>query len=511
MSTDTRSHYIQRIQKLDKLSSKLELQKLELEMCRRDPVHFINNWGFTFDPRNNPKHFPFILYPYQVESIKWFEERYKKKENGLVEKSRDLGVSYLAVAWAVHHFIFDKGFTVLFGSRKESLVDNFTIDSLFGKIRYFLYRLPKFFLPKNLSEGSKWDRHMSITNPENGNQISGESTNSNFGRGGRSSVCFIDEAAHIEHSEQIYAAISENSDSVISLSTPNGKSNQFAWLRFETDIPRLSLHWSSHPHKNQEWYEKKKSQLKPWQVASELDLSYERSLEGRVYQRFDRAYHVPRETIKCNLEYEQFIALDFGIADPTAILWGQVTTDGFVEIWNCFEMAGFDIDFYIPIMRGFTPKEFDLLSPEDKQLVLKALAKVPKNHKADNYGDHAGTARTANSIRSCRDAIKEATGNFKSSGKQTFDWRIECVENLMKLRFNATREQWYSIFRVSPDCERLIECLFNYVYDSDDVSDNKLKPKHNQFSHMVTALEFFTISRFPVVNKLIQARDQRIR
>jgi len=508
------NQYLERYKKLEILAKDQDAVAYEIEKCRRDPVHFINSWGSTYDPRNQPKHFPFVLYDFQIETIHWLEQRYRNKENGLVEKSRDLGITNMAVAWAVHHFLFDNGFSALFGSRKEALVDNFTMDSIFGKIRYYLYRLPKFLIPEGLKEGSKWDRHMSITNPINGNQMSGESTNSNFGRGGRSSICFIDEAAHIEHSERIYAAISENSDSIISLSTPNGKGNMFAFLRFETKIPTLSLHWSRHPNKDQKWYDSKKSQMKPWQVAAELDLSYEMSLEGKVYSRFDRRYHVSKEIIYCNPDYEQFVSHDFGILDPHATIFGQITTEGLIEIWQCYELAEQDIGFHIPITMGSKPAAIRTVDPQTAMYIEKVLSKVPMGHKPDHYGDHSGVARTANSKRTCRDAIKEITGQWmKSTGRNQFDWRIKCTDNLLKLRQNSRTGEWYSIVRVSPDCEKFIDAMFNYEYDAagDKLNDNNLKPKHNWASHLVTAFEYFAINRFPIQNKFDAYTHTRIR
>lgn len=498
MST-VKEEYIRRIKLIEKINKNPRLQALEIQMCKRDPVHFINNWCLTFDPRTNPKHFPFTLYEYQAETIKWLDDRYKNKENGLIEKSRDLGATWMCVAWAVHKWLFDSGFQCLFGSRKEDLVDNQTLDSIFGKIRYIIYRLPNFLRPQ-INERSKNDRYLSITNPNNGNAIVGESANIGFGRGARSSIVFLDEFAHIQHSEAVWASIVDNSDCVVTMSTPAGMDNQFAWLRHKTKIKTLTLHWSKHPHKTKEWYESRKQQMKPWQIAQELDLSYERSLEGRVHHRFDRFYHISKEIIYCNPNYEQFVAWDFGIADPTAILWGQITTDGFIEIWNCFELSDKDIDFFIPLIKGVTPQEYVLLQSEDKAFFDRALSKIPKaiNLDANHYGDHSGTARTANARRTCRDALKEHGIKLQSSSRQTFDIRIESVDQLLKLRYNTNMNKWYSIVQVSPDCERFIECMFNYVYDSQDVNDNTIKPKHNWASHMVTAFEYFTINRFPI-------------
>lgn len=160
-------------------------------------------------------------------------------------------------------------------------------------------------------------------------------------------------------------------------------------------------------------------------------------------------------------------------------------------------MEGWDIDFFAPIAKGQKPKEWELLTDDQKEKVRQAIGKV--KYDADDYGDHSGTARTANSKRTCRDALKDHGINLKTSGKQTHDWRFECLDQLLRLRYNQTRKEWYSIFEISPDCQRLIDCLLNYVWDAEDaVTDNNIKPRHDWASHMVTALEFFAINRFPL-------------
>lgn len=477
-----------------------EFCALEYEKCRRDKVHFITTWGMTFDPRRKPKNFPFMLYDFQVEMIRWIDARYELKELGLIEKSRDMGATWIVSAWAVHSWIFERGFNALFGSRKESLVDDFTLDSIFGKLRYLIQNLPWFLNPiYDVRQRSEWNRYLCLKNPHNGNQITGESANPGFGRGGRSSIVFLDEFAHVQHSEAVWASVHDNTDCLIPLSTPFGKGNQFGWLRHETDIKVLSLHWSKHPEKDKAWYDKKASTMKPHQIAQELDLSYDRSVAGRIYRHFDRRYHVAAEPIIPNIDFEQFITWDFGIADPTAILWGQITPLGGIEIWNEYQLDGYDIDFHAPVALGRAPKEIVLMTEQGRKYVRKVIERVPPGLNPTHYGDHAGTARTANSKRSCKTALASYGITLNTTGKQGFDWRIECLDHLMKLRHNPTRDEWYSVFTVSPTCTKTIDACFNYQYETDPekLNDEKIKPKHDKYSHIMTALEFLAINRFP--------------
>ena len=69
------------------------------------PIEFITEWGMTFDPRNAEigleTTVPFLLFPKQAEFLTWLRDRWLGREDGLAEKSRDMGVSWLCVAFAV--------------------------------------------------------------------------------------------------------------------------------------------------------------------------------------------------------------------------------------------------------------------------------------------------------------------------------------------------------------------------------------------------------------------------
>ena len=127
------------------------LRQALVERCRRDPAFFINFACWTFDPRKENPHIPFILYPYQIDLIHWLEERLVQKEDGVIDKSRDMGVSWVIMAWLLWHWLFDESFQALIGSRAEYQVDNRLIDSHFGRLEYLIQRLPAFLKPQGFS------------------------------------------------------------------------------------------------------------------------------------------------------------------------------------------------------------------------------------------------------------------------------------------------------------------------------------------------------------------------
>jgi phage terminase large subunit len=71
----------------------------------KNPDQFIDDWGMIYEPRSveiaKPTVIPFVLYPRQRERIAWVLERWRARESGINDKSREMGVSWLAIAMSV--------------------------------------------------------------------------------------------------------------------------------------------------------------------------------------------------------------------------------------------------------------------------------------------------------------------------------------------------------------------------------------------------------------------------
>ena len=251
------------------------------------PAEWIAHFGWTFDPRNPergiPAVVPFLLFPKQVDFVRWVVDRWKGRQDGVVEKSRDMGASWLVVAVSVWMWIFHPGVVVGFGSRKEDYVDKIGDPaSLFWKIRQFISLLPPRMRPKGYDE-KKHAPHMRVINPANGSAIVGEA-GSNIGRGNRTSVYFKDESAFYEQPEAIDAALSQTSNCKIDISTPNGEGNPFWRKRFGGKLPVFIFDWRDDPRKGEAWYAKQKENLDAVVLAQEVDRDYSASV-GNAFIR----------------------------------------------------------------------------------------------------------------------------------------------------------------------------------------------------------------------------------
>lgn len=272
-----------------------------IEFYRTHPIEFIEDWVDTYDPRNAGKpnalvSMPFILFKRQRELITFLLDMIEIDENGLVEKCRDAGVTWLAAAISVWLWRFWDGTAIGWGSRKEQLVDRLgVIDSIFEKMRVIIRRLPREFWPVGFSPNDHMP-YMRIINPETDSVITGEAGD-NIGRGGRTRVYFKDESAHYERPEAIEAALSDNTRVQIDISSVNGLGNVFQrrreagvdWFPGKAKKGKTNVFvfdWRDHPAKTEEWYKGRYQKAVDEGLLavfkSEVDRDYAASVEGVI-------------------------------------------------------------------------------------------------------------------------------------------------------------------------------------------------------------------------------------
>lgn len=253
---------------LDKIRKDPQLKAAVLMHYSKNPTDFILDWGFTYDPRLTPTVMPFCLFPKQVGLVQFLHSCVTDQENGLIEKCRDAGATWVCCAFSVWLWLFWPGAAVGWGSRKADLVDKIGDPKcIFDKIRQFLNFLPKdLFWPKGFNQ-KEHSTFMKLLNPANGATIAGEAGD-NIGRGGRTLIYFKDESAHYERPELIEAALGDNTNVQIDISSVNGPGNVFhrrrmaglEWPQTEAGRTRVFVFdWRHHPNKTEAWYEKRRA------------------------------------------------------------------------------------------------------------------------------------------------------------------------------------------------------------------------------------------------------------
>lgn len=262
------------------------------------PIEWINDWCVTYDPRlKGVKKIPFVLFQKQVDFINYLVELWKSDESGLVEKCRDIGATWLCCAFSVWLWKYHAGTAIGWGSRKADYVDDKNNPkAIFPKIRQILENLPKWQIPAGFDPRFHASK-MKIINPVNGSTITGEGGDG-IGRGGRTTIYFVDEAAHVEHPETIEASLGDNTNVRVDISSVNGSANIFYHRRMagtvwekgkeiESGVTRVFIFdWRDHPAKTQEWYDKRRKKAESEGLlhifAQEVDRDYAGAVVGVI-------------------------------------------------------------------------------------------------------------------------------------------------------------------------------------------------------------------------------------
>lgn len=433
----------------------------------------------TFDPRPEayPHHLPFKLYDFQKDALRWIMRHIMEGRDGIVEKSRDMGVSWLVLDAFLHCWLFLPGFQAIVGSRKEDLVDNGTMESLFPKLEYTLDRLP--FAPEGFS--AKRDRtRMRLTNPMNGNVISGESSNPNFGRGGRYRAGLFDEGAFWDEIASAWASAGDSTRCRLMVTTPPEKPNFAKALRFSGRTDVLTLHWKLHPRKDQAWYDQEKARRTPEELAREVDLNWEGSITGRVYPE---TAHIRFGEFPYRPDWPIWMANDPGHdPDPWAVLWMQVNPEN--GRWRMVEAGEFTkklSEWFLPFFGRDVSSEFSYAGQE-----LELIGKVSGWKRPSVMGDLAGTIRNG----------VTGTSVFDEWTKADVYVNVNRKENDLESRKKAARKAMMRLdVNDTPGCRYALECLKNARYpDLGDQSNRvtpNVKPIHDWTSHSRSALEYF--------------------
>jgi phage terminase large subunit len=272
-----------RTQNLQKARESIKNKKTILQhiAIRENIIDWMVDWCWTFDPRNPqiglPATIPWIPWPRQIEFIEWFYKQYLNEKDGLVEKSRDAGATWLFCLVFLREWRWEEGFAAGIGSRKLTLVDDKeNPKAVFPKIRHLMNYQPGWWFPKGFN--AKCDKIANMVNPEKKSTISGEGGD-DIGRGDRRSVYLIDEAAFLEHPMMADSSLSQTTNSQFDLSTPNGM-NHFGQKRHSGRVEVFTFHWKQDARKTQEWYENETETLDSVVVAQEIDIDYHASVEG---------------------------------------------------------------------------------------------------------------------------------------------------------------------------------------------------------------------------------------
>jgi hypothetical protein len=163
-----------------------------------------------------------------------------------------MGASWICMTVMDWLWLFHPMQKFLAVSRVAALVDDgANPDSLFWKIDYMHAQLPTWLLEPDQVKRKKF----SYVNVANGSTINGEATTGAAGVGGRATCMFIDEFSRIPEAAELLASTADTTGCRMFNFTYSDNANAAYKLGQRTDVQKLRMHWSDHPHKNKGLYQ----------------------------------------------------------------------------------------------------------------------------------------------------------------------------------------------------------------------------------------------------------------
>lgn len=235
---------------LKKCRTSKKHRRAVMALCARDLIAFINLFVWQI----NPKHVghevgPFITWEFQDELLSAMVTRLLGEYPGdfLLEKSREMGATWIAMILAVWLCLFHRHKRVLCVSHTEHAVQKAGDDgTLFAKVDFILEHLPSW-----MTKGYK--KSKLAYKFANGSTISGTASTERSGVGDRVTFVLLDEFSKQRDGYKIWGQTADTGPRLV-IGTHYGVSGCFYDLTQKGVIPKFVMHWSLHPEKRRGLY-----------------------------------------------------------------------------------------------------------------------------------------------------------------------------------------------------------------------------------------------------------------
>lgn len=321
----------------------------------------------AYDPAMEPifGYVPFICFADQVRVINellWTLTQTDENADAVWSKARGWGASWILCliglwGWTFsHYWPGAPPWNILYLSRKEEYVDSKQQRSLFWKIRRLMRDMPDWQMPRGWNPDVN-DQKGFIGNPENGNELGGESTNTKAGRGDRATIAIPDEGAAIPNLKSTVSTLAETADHRwISSTENNDEGTDFYELGIGRsdgdDRPHLiETDWWQNPLNDQAWFERQKKRY-----ANDPDAFNREILRdphaGSSTWVYGWARTKDADTAIVPVSgWPSYVGIDPGYRDPTALVAVQETPGGELNVVDAYAIEGKQADWFAPLLK----------------------------------------------------------------------------------------------------------------------------------------------------------------
>jgi hypothetical protein len=302
----------------------LENRDREQNQIKADAEYFIENYVHIEDRDSEKIAVPFTLWEGQRKTLKDFEN----ERLNIILKARQLGLTWLALAYAVWCMIFHPGFMVVALSRGED-----EAKELARRVGFICKYLPEWLIRHKRDRTNKLPYYddtttvISIHHPNGEPSIFKSFTAApDSGRSFTANLVILDEWAFQQWAREIWTAAyptinRPTGGKLIGLSTiERGSLFEDIW-QGDNNFNKIFLGWDTDPRRTPEWYEQTKKDLGDATLA-EYPATVEEAfaIPGGAYFSEVRAHiHIKQPDI-IQPYYNKYVVLDYGL-DKLAAYW----------------------------------------------------------------------------------------------------------------------------------------------------------------------------------------------
>jgi len=476
--------------------TRAEFEAIERERSRRDVAYFIDEYVKIEDKDSETMTIPFHLWEAQKPVLTSFiNERLVQ-----VLKARQLGLTWLALAYCAHRLIFREGFTITALSKSDD-----DAKELVRRLEFILDNLPVWLVGVKGKGWEKTTEHISILH-KNNSTFQSFASSQNAGRSFTVNLVLLDEWAFQAWARDIWSAAYPSINrptggQVIGLSTiERGTLFEDIWNDKDSNFKKIFLGWSSDPRRDQAWYKRTESDLKfaNKDVRAEYPATPEEALAipgGAFFSEFNSTIHLREPLLTIPDWYRRYRVLDYGL-DMLACYFIYVDSQGFARIYKEVYKSGLVIsEAAYEILKASgadvpdNVEKWNTLPNEQKQKISRSI-----KEKFDcNYAPPDLFSKSSHTGRSGADIwydngilLTKSTNDFEAGCLDVTNWL-----HPITLRDEQTGEE-YTTAKLTIDKDaapNLVHSLLNIQRDK--YNPNVYAKQPHNLSHAPDAIRYF--------------------
>lgn len=289
-------------------------------------------------------------------------------------------------------------------------------------------------------------------------------------RGQRIDFLVVDETASMKDwtnvwREVLRPTLADTKGQALFIGTPKGFNHfydLYEQAQDDPDFDRFVFTSYDNPFIPAEEIDKARDEAERTQTLDEFNQEYMAqfmSVSGQVYKEWDMTENF-RE-VHYDPALPLHVTFDFGVNDPTAIIWIQ-RQGGEFRVIDYYESSNADVSHFVQLIRAKPYREPELFT-----------------------GDPAGKARS----------IVTNTSPIEEYAKSGIHIRVKDGVRIDE-QIRITHKYMPSLF-INNELARLRDCILNYRYpekQSTQINQSNETPIHDEYSHSMRALEYYFVN-----------------